>query len=269
MNRLRVYGISLLLLITSTATSFLIIILRSKFNYIGYLDPIYHLWLFGPTIAALIFLAITKENIAHTVGLNKVRNISTVVVLFILLFLAATLSRLIQFSLGFIRLENNDTFFHLFGIQFTPVWGSLIWLFLLLIHAGFAEEFAWRGFLYSRVKHLPWVEQVLLINTIWAIWHFPFMRFSQVQQYLLFWVQCLEIGTVLVYARFKTGSSISAMILHPWTVFSLSVLSLPYCSVVNSDWAGWPNYTIAILFLPIAVYYFIKGQRETKAASAA
>ena len=269
MKRVRVYGIALLLLMTSTAFSLLIVILRSKYEYIGYLDPIYHLWLFGPTLSALIFLAIAKENIAQTVGLNKVRNISTVLVLLILLFFTAALSRVIQYIFGFIRLESNDTFFHLFGIQFTPFWGSLIWLLLLLVHAGFAEEFAWRGYLYSRVRHLPWAEQVLLINTIWAIWHFPFMRFSQVQQYLLFWVQCLEIGTVLVYARFKTGSSIAAMILHPWTVFSLSVLSLPYCSVVNSDWAGWPNYTIAILFLPIAIYYFIKGRHETRATSAA
>jgi len=268
MNRVRVYGIALLLLITSIGFSFLIFLLRSKFNYVGYLDPIYHLFLFGPTIAALIFLAIGRDNILQTVGLNKLRNISAVVVAFILLFLAAALSTLIQYHFGFIRPENNEGFFRLFGIQFSPFSGSLIWLSLLLIHAGFAEEFAWRGYLYSRLKHFPWTEQVLLINTIWAFWHFPFMRFSNVEQYFLFWVQCLEFGTVLVYARFKTGSSISAMILHPFTVFSLTVLSSPYFSVVNSGWAGWPNYTIAIVFLPIAVYYFVKGQHETKAISA-
>ncbi len=264
MNRVKVYVIALLLLITSVGFSFLIFLLRSNYNYVSFIDPVYHLFLFGPTIASLIFLAISKDNILQTVGLNKLRNISALVIAFILLFLAATLSTLIQYDFGFIRPESNEAFFRLFGIQFSPFWGSLIWLSLLLIHAGFAEEFAWRGYLYSRLKHLRWTEQVLLINTIWAIWHFPFMRFSHFQQYLLFWVQCLEFGTVLVYARFKTGSSISAMILHPLTVFSLTVLSSPYFFVVNSDWAGWPNYTIAIVFLPIACYYFIRGQHETK-----
>lgn len=269
MKRVKVYVTAVLLLITSMGLSFLIFLLRSKYNYISFFDPIYHLFLFGPTIAALIFLAISRDNILQTVGLNKIRNISAVVIAFILLFVAAILSTLIQYYFGFIRPENNEAFFRLFGIQFSPVSGSLIWLFLLLVHAGFAEEFAWRGYLYSRLKHLPWTEQVLLINTIWAIWHFPFMRFSHAEQYILFWVQCLELGTVLVYARFRTGSSISAMILHPLTVFSLSVLSSPYFSVVNSDWAGWPNYTIAILFLPIAFYYFVRGKHETKAISAA
>ncbi len=269
MHRLRVYGISLLLLITSIGFSFLIFALSSKYSFIGQLDPIHHLFLFGPTISALILLAIAKDNIAQTIGLEKIRHFSVVVVLFLLLFLTVAFSRLIQYYFGFIRLETNPWFFYLFGVQFSPFWGSLIWLFLLLIHAGFAEEFAWRGYLYSRVKHLPWTEQVLLINTIWAIWHLPFMPFSRVDQYFLFWVQCLEFGVVLNYARFKTGSSVSAMLLHPLTVFALGALSLPYLSVVSSDWAGWPNYTIAILFLPIGVFYFIRGRHETQARIAA
>ena len=269
MNRWKTYSIAISLLIVSIGFSFLIFFFRSKVSYGNYIDPIYHLWLFGPTIASLIFLWIGKEKILQTVALRKLQNYSAVAVPIVLIFSAAIFSIVIQYHFGFIRLEYNEGFFYLFGANFSPLSGSFVWLVLLLIHAGFAEEFAWRGYLYSRVKHLPWLEQILLINTIWAIWHFPFMPFHRPQQFILFWVQCLELGTVLVYARFKAKSSIATMILHPVTVFLISVVSLPYFSVVNSEWAGWPNYTIAALFLPVAIYYYIKGSQETKTIDAA
>jgi hypothetical protein len=90
-NRVKVYGIAVMLLITSIGFSFLIFVLRSKCKYVGYLDPVYHLFLFGPTITALVFLAFGKENIAHTVALNRMRNLSGVVMQFLFLLLAVAL----------------------------------------------------------------------------------------------------------------------------------------------------------------------------------
>jgi len=251
-------------MLLSIGLSFLIFRFRQTASFGNTIDPIYHLWLFGPTIASLILLLIIKNDSFSMISFKKIQNVKAFLVVIVTMILVIILSGIIQYLLGFISFQRNDQFFFLFNHQFTPLVGSFIWLVLLLIHAGFAEEFAWRGYLFSKLKNLSWVEIILVLNTIWAVWHFPFMPFQKVYQYILFWFLCIEFGVVLVYVRIKTKSVISAMILHPVVVFSLSVIFTPYFNVINTDGAGWPNYIIALLFLPISIYYFTEGQKLHK-----
>jgi membrane protease YdiL (CAAX protease family) len=244
----------------SIGLSFAIISLRYAVSFGNYIDPIHHLFLFGPTLASLILILIVKGDSIRMVSLNKFQNIKSLVIAIIAMLLAIIISRIIQHCFGFISIQRSDQFFFLFDRQFSPLIGSVLWIIFLFIHAGFAEEFAWRGYLFSKLKSLSWIEFVFVLNTIWAVWHFPFMPFDKIYQYILFWFLCVEFGTILIYVRLKTGSVLASMILHPIVVISLAVIFVPYFRVINEDGAGWPNYIIALLLLPISIYYFIKGQ---------
>ncbi len=261
MKKLKIYLVGLILLLLSIGLSFLVIKLRYAVSFGNYIDPIRHLFLFGPALASLILILIFKKDSISMISFNKIQNLKAFFIVLILMISAVILSIVFEYFLGFISFQNNDKFFFLFNHQFSPVLGSLIWLLLLLLHSGFAEEFAWRGYLFSKLRTLSWIEMILYLNSIWAIWHFPFMPFHKIHQYILFWILCIEFGTILIYVRLKTKSVISSMILHPVVVFCLSVLIMPYFKINNHDGAGWPNYIVALIFLPISVVYYKKGRK--------
>ncbi|MCW3789640.1 CPBP family intramembrane glutamic endopeptidase [Plebeiibacterium sediminum] len=260
MNRLKIYTTGFLLLLLSIGLSFLIFKFRSSVNFGSYIDPIYHLWLFGPTLASIVFIFVIKKDSFNLISLKNIQNKRSFFATIIVMIFSVLLATLIQYILGYTEFQRSNQLFFLFNYQFSPMAGSILYLMLLLIHAGFAEEFAWRGYLFSKLKTLSWLEMIILLNSIWAIWHFPFMPFKEWYQYLLFWILCIEFGTVLIYVRIKTKSVLSSMILHPLVVFTLSVLFVPYFNIINKNGAGWPNYIVALIFLPISIYYFKKGQ---------
>lgn len=261
MKRLNIYLQALALLILAVIFSILIFKISTHLSFGKYIDPIHHLWLFGPTIAAIILIIINKNDSLSNIGAKKIQNKQVLFLTIFIIIFTIILQRILQYYLGFISFQTNQEPLLVFTKQFSPFRDTIVWIILLFIHAGFAEEFAWRGYLFSKLKYLSWIELVLLLNTIWAIWHFPFMPFHEVYQYILFWFSTLEIGIILIYIRMKTHSVISSMILHPIIVIFLAVFFTPYFKINNSDWAGWPNYIFILTFLPPSIIYYVKGKK--------
>ena len=154
MKRLKVYLHAFALLILSVVLSWTIVLIRNKVSFGNYIDPIYHLWLFGPTVASLVLILLGKEDSIIDIGFRRIKNSKVLYLSIIVLFIAIALSRIIQYYLGFISLSFGNNSFFLFNHQFAPFLGSVIWILLLFIHSGFAEEFAWRGYLFSKLRNL-------------------------------------------------------------------------------------------------------------------
>jgi membrane protease YdiL (CAAX protease family) len=84
----------------------------------------------------------------------------------------------------------------------------------------FGEEYAWRGFLQSRLFRLGRVRGALLVGMVWGVWHLPVIL-SGVHTYpptplglLLAVVFFVLWGVVQSYAVLKTGSIWVAAFLH-------------------------------------------------------
>lgn len=264
MKKIKIYLYGLGILIVSILISWVICKLRANYEFIRIIDPIYHLWLFGPAITSVLFFLGSRQKGIKTFGFVKPQNLGILFYAILIMILTIIISIIIQYNLNFIVPEFNPNRFILFNYKFTPAIGTIIIIFLLLIHAGFAEEILWRGFLYNKLSELSWLELIITLNTIWAVWHFPFMPFNQFLQYLLFWILCIEFGTILIYVRLKTGSVISSMLLHTVVVSVLGILFAPYFKINNGLGAGWPNYILAIILLPISIVYFLKGNNYYK-----
>jgi membrane protease YdiL (CAAX protease family) len=260
MKKTSIYFQAIIILIISTFLSWAIVKLRFSYEFIAFIDPIYHLWLLGPSIASIVLYFVFREKKFSIFAFSKIQNIKILITTILVMLLAISLAALIQYYLGFISKNMNEVHYNFFNQSFSYFGGSLIKIFLLLILAGFSEEIMWRGYLYHKLEKLTWFELVFTLNTIWAIWHFPFMPFNSFLQYFLFWALCVEFGIILIFVRQQTKSSISSMVLHSFTVILLGVIIFPYFKVVDIYGGGWPNYVLAIIIFPISYYYYSKGK---------
>lgn len=53
--------------------------------------------------------------------------------------------------------------------------GTIPWLIILsILLYGLLEEIGWRGFLYQHLKTLPLFTNILIVATLWFLWHLNF-----------------------------------------------------------------------------------------------
>lgn len=53
--------------------------------------------------------------------------------------------------------------------------GTVPWLSILVILIyGLLEEIGWRGFLYQQLKPLPLLVNIIIVATLWFVWHLNF-----------------------------------------------------------------------------------------------
>jgi membrane protease YdiL (CAAX protease family) len=109
-------------------------------------------------------------------------------------------------------------------------------LVILIIFAGFGEEFGWRGFLLPRLqaRHNALVS-TLIVWGAWSVWHIPLFLIAGMAQYL--WVQ--EVGFITAYFGYVVGL-LGISIIHSW-VFNNSrgsVLLVVVLHGMMNFWAG-------------------------------
>lgn len=53
--------------------------------------------------------------------------------------------------------------------------GTIPWMIILsILIYGLLEEIGWRGFLYQQLKSLPLFTNILIVATLWFLWHLNF-----------------------------------------------------------------------------------------------
>jgi hypothetical protein len=110
-------------------------------------------------------------------------------------------------------------------------------LLILVIFAGFGEEFGWRGFAMPRLQaRNSALGSTLIISIFWALWHIPKFFVAGESQYI--WMQ--EAGFVspfLGYSIFIFGWSI----IYTW-VFNNTRGSVLLAAVVHGAGNTWASY---------------------------
>jgi membrane protease YdiL (CAAX protease family) len=156
-----------------------------------------------------------------------------------------------------------QSYFNFSEFSFTSDKGTITGYFLsAIIMCGFAEETAWRGYLFSKLKDLTWFQITIIINLIWAIWHIP-SHFFVLEGHIwisfpLFIVSCFELGIIMQYLRVKTDSVIPCILFHALFIFPLMLSGLK----TNVLYLGsFPYIILLLLLLPLTIYCYKAGQR--------
>ena len=82
------------------------------------------------------------------------------------------------------------------------------------------EEFGWRGFMFSELKHLNFWKASVIIGAVWGIWHFPLILMGHnypehnVAGVFMMTLFCILSGPLFMYVTIKTRSVIAAAIMH-------------------------------------------------------
>lgn len=77
-----------------------------------------------------------------------------------------------------------------FGLE--PHWFGLLYGLMLACYA-LCEEYGWRGYLQPALASLPKPRQILIIGTLWYLWHLNFLREGASMQ-----AQLIHFGSVLL-----------------------------------------------------------------------
>lgn len=238
------------------------IIYLSPYNQ--YSNPIGHNFLFGPAFASLVFIFFDKKFRMLELGFTSFR-VGTLLTLILLLFFIYLAEKNIQLFLGLVEFNPSFNEQSFFGIALNPILSKLVYFFLLAIYTGFGEELAWRGYLFSKLKHLSWFQLVLVINIVWALWHLPLFfengpyQGNAIFKFILFVICCIEFGILLLYLRVKSQSLIPCMVLHCFGSF-IPYLLLHVYNINDVNWAGFPNLILVLIFIPFAALFYIRGR---------
>jgi hypothetical protein len=110
-------------------------------------------------------------------------------------------------------------------------------LLILVIFAGFGEEFGWRGFAMPRLQaRYSALGSTLIISIFWALWHIPKFFVAGESQYI--WMQEAGfISSFLGYSIFIFGWSI----IYTW-VFNNTKGSVLLAAVVHGAGNTWASY---------------------------
>ena len=247
-ERFGIYLYSGLFLILSVFFTLLIAILSEKSSIKEYIDPISQLPIFGPAIASFVFILFSRKIKFSNLNFFKfnILVLLKIIGVFIIFNIIVTIVQLVFENIVY---EPNTTPKELFNIQFPYSIYILISCFLTIFYAGFGEEIGWRGFLFNKLKNLPYLEMTLLLNIVWALWHLPMFVLggmghgNAVFSFILFIITCIEFGILLNYIRIKTNSVFGAIFLHPFANI-YSFISLGIFKIENKFWAGHLNITL-------------------------
>lgn len=76
--------------------------------------------------------------------------------------------------------------------------GAIPWysVFVILVY-GLVEEIGWRGFLYQQLKGLPLFANIIIVSSLWFIWHLNFdLSISNLLFYIILIFGSWGIGKV-------------------------------------------------------------------------
>lgn len=202
----------------------------------------------SPIVVAVAFLLILRDkfSVLSFRMFNPLSFIVILIVTYVILFLTISIQSYYKFS----------------EFSFTSDKGMIIGYFLsAIIMCGFTEEIAWRGYLYSKLKDLTWLQITIIINLIWAIWHTP-SHFNRLEgniwiSFPLFIVSCFELGIIMQYLRVKTDSVIPCILFHALFIFPLMLSGLKTKVLYLGS---FPYIIMLLLLLPLTIYCYRVGQ---------
>ena len=117
-------------------------------------------------------------------------------------------------------------------------------LCLLAFTYGLLEEYGWRGFLQYELRTLPWWQYVLIITTMWFLWHLDLGQRNLLPFFLLLLFASWGIGKVVT----DTHSLLFCSAFHGIVNFSKHGLLSDTTSLIAF---------ICIIVFWIVVWYFI------------
>lgn len=116
--------------------------------------------------------------------------------------------------------------------------GTVPWLSVLIILIyGLLEEIGWRGFLYQQLKALPLLANIIIVSSLWFIWHLNFdLSISNLLFYGILFLGSWGFGKVADL----TSSFIAVSAFHSLNNFFTDVDSLKILLLltVTSVWIG-------------------------------
>ena len=130
-----------------------------------------------------------------------------------------------------------------------------------------AEEFGWRGYLFSRLeRRMSPLLAGLVIGPIWALWHFPLFydsAFTHVASAVKFIGTTTAWSVVLAYLVDRARGSVLPSVLGHWTINTQSMLFASLLPALPHDRlpGGWPFCFAAI---SIAVLIAVVWQYESR-----
>lgn len=243
-----------------TWTSWIIIIIGNNFfNTLLYGEPIF--WIIytvgslGPAISALLVYKKCRESFAEKTFTKYIfgSKISARIWLIFILFLAWRF-----FMIWFA-----------FGIHKPISILSFVVNLPFLITLGGAEEMGWRGILQPKIEKIVfYLPSVLLVATIWSLWHLPlwFIK-GTVQSGFPFWLYAIS-GLVLTASfttLYKYSNNLFLCILsHAWFNYCIGLaLYLGRDGVLQLD-MNWKVVLVFSIEIVIAVGLGFVYNRKNK-----
>jgi membrane protease YdiL (CAAX protease family) len=203
---------------------------------------------FGPTIAALMIVGLTKGR----KGLKELlaRILIWKVPLFWYLFSFFSTLIVILLSLGIYRLAGNEVV----ATNDPSQWYLIVVIFLYVLFFSVAgEEIGWRGFLLPRLQQkYTALTASLIIGLIWGFWHLPLFLipgdFHVRIPFLLFVLQDVALSVLLTWLYNNTRKSL--LLVHLFHAASNTTIGLlPILPSESSDSLVPLYLSVAILVL--------------------
>jgi membrane protease YdiL (CAAX protease family) len=200
----------------------------------------------SPIIVAVAFLLIQRDKFSSfNFRLFKpMPFLAIMIITYTLLFL--TIISLTQFKLA----------------EFSKPDKGILYYVLIPPIAGLTEEIAWRGYLFSKLKELTWLQITIIINLIWSIWHIPTHYYSLEGHFWisfpLFIASCFELGIIMQYLRVKTDSVIPCILFHALFIVPFMLAGLKTRVLYLGS---FPSIIMLLFLLPITIYCYSVGQR--------
>lgn len=266
MNRIKIYANALIFLIVAMILSVGLILITTNLSDAKYVDPIGQLSCFGPLLASLFFIFINKKDTIKNISI-KAFSFKPLLKLILIFSIAIIIGKSIELFIGLSEINIRQFRLSFINIEINPIYSYPLLFVLCVVYSGVGEEFGWRGYLFHKLRGLSWLELILVLNIIWALWHLPLFIYgimgsqNLLIEFPLFLIFAMEAGVLLLYVRIKTKSVISAMIFHGF-------LNFLYGGVINSsliksnlESAGWIYFPLILALLPLTIFYYWKGKK--------
>ncbi len=113
--------------------------------------------------------------------------------------------------------------------KIAPGFEMSTWVILLLVFVaapiqnlvfGLGEEFGWRGYLLEKMRGAGLTRAILIIGTIWGVWHAPIILMGHnfpEDPYLgavFMTLTCIPLGAIFTWLRLKSDSAVVAGFAH-------------------------------------------------------
>jgi uncharacterized protein len=202
--------------------------------------------MYGPTLAALIFLWCEKESIGRFLKTRLTFKVSLPVLLVLGIPIAVN---------GCVSYWTENYWGLANVLDLSSNTAESLWYMALMFPAVIGEEIGWRGYLLPKLQErfTPFVSS-WLVGVIWGLWHTPTKLVSM--SFFVFWfIQLLGFNFVFTFAYNKARPSIwSAILLHyilnisgylliQKTVESIRIMGIAYLLVglvvVLLGWKGF------------------------------